>query len=638
MGRTLLLAALIAALTLAVYSQVTDFDFVRFDDPRYVTENPQVRAGLSFEGARWAFTTRSFVSWQPLTWLSHMLDVELFGLDPGSHHAVNLGLHVLNALLLFGLLRSLSGDPWPSALVAALFALHPLHVESVAWVSERKDVLSTALGLLATAAWVGWTRHGGAARYAAAIALLALGLLAKSMLVTLPCVWLLLDHWPLRRRDRGWRRLCLEKLPAFALSAAVSTITFAVQQSGGAMRSAEQLAPGSGRLANALVSAVGYLRRTLWPEGLSVLVPHPGIPGLGGEPLTTAQVIGAAALLGVASALAAACARRRPYVAVGWLWYLGMLVPVIGLVQVGSQAMADRYTYLPLVGIFLIAAFGGADLARGAGRPRRTALGAGALAAVLACAVVSHGQARVWRDSESLFEHALAVNPDNVTIRNNLGNLRLAEGRVEEAIEQYRRVVRSMPDYAVAHDNLGNALASLGRVDEAIHHYREALRARPDSVHWELELGQLLVTRGELAEARRRFERALELDAGSASAWHALGHLSRLEGDVPAALAHYRGALERAPDLAAAHADLAALLLTQGELDAAIHHYREAVGGEPGSPERHTLLAHALRLRGDLDQAVEHYRRALLIQPGDVQARRNLLEAMELRRSGHGGA
>jgi tetratricopeptide (TPR) repeat protein len=527
--RSLLIGGLLTGATLAVYAQAVGFDFVKIDDGLYVTQNEVVQRGLTSRGVRWALTTGYGTSWTPLTWLSLMLDFELYGLDAAGYHATNVALHLLNALLLFAVFQSMTREPWPSAFVAALFALHPLHVESVAWVAERKDVLSTFFGLLSMAAYVRYARNGGRGAYLATAALLALGLMAKPMLVTLPLVFLLLDYWPLdrlrpaagREAAEGPERarpaagpasigvLLAEKAPLLALAALSGLATWVVQVSGGAVASAGSL-PLTLRASNAVVAYARYLGKAIWPSDLSYFYPYP-VPAWGGAPLTGAQVAGALGLL-VAISIGVVWSRRR-YAVVGWLWYLGTLVPVIGLIQVGRQAMADRYTYLPLIGLFVIVAWSGSELAaRLRQRPAlRIAVGLVAVTVLVACAGRSWWQARLWRGSEPLFQRALALNPRDATTNFHLGTLLADRGETEEAIRHYRQALATHPRYADAHAALGIALQQEGRLDAAIARYREALAIEPDRVNTHFRLGNALRLRGDLDEAIAHYRRALEL-------------------------------------------------------------------------------------------------------------------------------
>jgi len=513
----LALLAILAA-TLAVYAQVAQFGFVSWDDPLYVTANPHVRHGLSAQGVAWALTARDDSNWLPLTWLSHMLDVSMFGTWAGGHHLTNLLLHAIDTALLFALLFALTRAPLASAFVAALFALHPLHVEVVAWISQRKELLSTGFGLLAALAYVAWTRRGGAMRYAALLVAFAAALAAKPMLVTLPFVLLLLDYWPLARTP--WsaprlRRLWLEKLPLFAMSAAASAIAFASQ---GLARHQAPDVPLSLRLAHAAVAPFRYLELALWPSPLSVLYPHPYAPELGGEPWGAATVAAAVAALCAISA-AALSARRRPYLAVGWLWFLGTLVPVIGLVQIGPQGLADRYTYVPLIGLFIALAWSARDLiaALGARFAMRAAAAAFAVVLLAVMGAASHARARAWRDSESLYLASLAATPRNPVLLYNLGLLRAQQGRTEDAVRSYEAALAIDPDHPAANNNLGNIRLRAGDPDGAIAHYRAALRRAPDDAEMLQNLGRVLAWRGELAEAVTQLEHAAQMAPESPS-------------------------------------------------------------------------------------------------------------------------
>ncbi len=509
--RTALVAAGLVALVLAIYGQTVTFDFVLYDDPDYVVHNPVVREGLTPHGLAWALTTVHASNWHPLTWVSHMLDCEVYGLRPAGHHLTSVVLHVLNCLLLFGLLRRLSGDFWPSTFVAALFAVHPMHVESVAWVAERKDVLSTMFFLLAALAYVGYARRGGAARYAAVAALFALGLMAKPMVVTLPLVLLLFDYWPLQR-GRPWIALVLEKLPLFALAGVSAVATLLAQRAGGSMES-NDLVPLPLRVVNATVSYARYVIKTVWPTDLSVLYPHPNLAG--GTPWSPWQLAAAGSFVVVVTVIVFAVRDRRRYPLVGWMFYLVTLLPVIGLVQVGQQAMADRYTYLPSIGLFVVVAWGARDaLAAIPGKPavKRLAVAIVAVVVVIGAAAASWAQTRYWRDSLALFERALAVTAPTPIMLSNLGVALARQGRLDEAIASHLRALEIKPDYAKAHNNLGTAYQEAGRIDLAIGHYRAAIGIDPDSAAAHYNLGVALQASGRSREAAAEFRRALEIE------------------------------------------------------------------------------------------------------------------------------
>ena len=462
----------LVALVAFVFLQTRSFGFVNFDDPVYLAANDVVRAGLTWRGARWALTTFSTGNWHPVTWLSLMLDVDLFGVNPGASHLVNVVRHAANTFLLYAFLRTATSAAWRSALAAALFAVHPLHVESVAWLSERKDLLSSGLGLLCLAAYLRYVRTGRAAWYLASLTALLLGLAAKPMLVTLPVLMLLLDGWPLRR-GQPWPRLVLEKAPFLLGAAASSVVTLFAQRAGGAVTGISGL-PLASRLANAVVSYAGYLTKTVWPASLSAVYPHPAFTGAGLSPIA---IGGSIALLLAISCACVLHRHRLPCLTVGWAWFLVALLPVIGLVQVGVQSMADRYTYLPLVGLFLAIAWA---LPERRGRRTRAALTALSAIVVVALAVVAHAQTGYWRDSVTLFEHALAVTRDNPTALRNLGVAHVEQRQYGQGIRELRESLRIFPGDAWAWMDLGIALTSAGDDPPAEEAFREALRLRPD--------------------------------------------------------------------------------------------------------------------------------------------------------------
>jgi tetratricopeptide (TPR) repeat protein len=541
------IAAALAVLTVAAFFPVRHNGFILYDDPAYVTRNEHVVPGLTPEGAAWAFTGAASDNWHPLTWLSHMLDVSLFGMDPGAHHLVSVALHAAGAALLFLTLAAMTGSRWRCALAAALFAVHPLRVESVAWAAERKDVLSGLFFVLTLAAYLRYARRPGPGRYAAVAACLALGLLAKQTLVTLPLVLLLLDWWPLGRLAAGGRpaaatgaRLLAEKAPLIALSAAAGAVTFAVQRASGAVKGAEQI-PLVPRLFNAVVSCVRYLGDAAWPLRLSPVHPHPG------PDLAVGAVLASLAALVAATLVARGLARTRPWLAAGWAWYLVTLLPVIGIVQVGWQGRADRYTYLPLTGVFLALSWEAARLARG-GRAR-AALAAVSVALVATLAALTWRQTGFWRDSVTLFSRAVAVEPGNLMARELLGKAQRVAG-----------------DPAAAVDNL-----------------RAAKRINPRRPGVDADLGLALLGLGDFAGAAGAFERALQLDPETAAAHNNLGYALLRAGQPRRALAQFEAALRIAPGYGRAHANAAAALELLGRGAEAAEHLRQAAarGGPP---------------------------------------------------------
>jgi tetratricopeptide (TPR) repeat protein len=545
----------IVLLSAVAYEGVRSNGFVAGDDPGYVSENPHVLAGLSGPAVLWAFTATEQSNWHPLTWLSHMLDVQLFGVDPGRHHLISVILHAANALLLFLLLTRMTTDVWPSALVAGLFAVHPLHVESVAYIAERKDVLSTLFWLLTIWAWLRFLQTRTVRRYAAVITCYALGLMAKPMLVTLPFTLLLLDFWPMRRVSLPVRQmmaalpaLVREKLPLFAMACVSSAVTVIAQQRGGAIQSLTDLGLVD-RLATALVAYTSYLRNTVWPASLSVFYPRPE-GGFG-----PGHVAGAALVLVGVTALAVRLARRAPYVAFGWFWYLGTLVPVIGLVQVGDQALADRYTYVPLVGIFIAVVWGIRDAARGSNWTLRALmLASGCILVVLL--VRTRIQVTYWLSTLTLYEHALAVNPNDYVAHNNVAVALYAAGRKDEALAHYARAVELKPGYSDAQSNLGAVLAAKGRVAEAIQHYEWAIQVQPKNVKALNNLGLAFVSMGRIPEAIQKWQDAIRLQPDFADAHSNLGVALAQSGRMTEAMEHFEAALRSNPNHAMARANL----------------------------------------------------------------------------------
>jgi tetratricopeptide (TPR) repeat protein len=643
---------LVGAVLLA-YASVLSAEFVNYDDQAYVTENRRVSGGLRAGNVAWALTAFEAGNWHPLTWISHMADCEAYALRPRGHHATNLALHALASVLAFLVTRRLTGKTGPSAVVAGLFALHPLNVESVAWVSERKNVLSTVFWLLTMGAYASYARRPGPGRYLAVALFLALGLLAKPMVVTLPCVLLLLDVWPLRRVVLGapdtparLRALVLEKLPLLGLSVLSSLLTVGAQRAGGAVTSLDAI-PLSERIPNAVVAYVAYLWKMLWPARLAVFYPHPGAG------LAWSRVALCALLLLLVSALVWRQASRRPYLLVGWLWYLGTLVPVIGIVQVGSQAMADRYAYVPLLGIFLMLAFLADEAAGGA----RRALGAAALLLLAVLGVLTARQARFWHDSRSLFEHALRVTEKNYVAETNLGLVYAKELRWEEAIASFRRALAIRPSHAEARANLGVALAKTGKVEDAIpqleralkidpasslthanlglalrgrdmpralEHMRRAVELKPDFMEARLNLGAALLDAGKADEAQAAFEAALEIDPGSAPAHLRLGSIYLERGRPREAASHLEQALRLDPTLSAARNSLGVARLRDGHPDQAIPLFREVVKESPKDADAQANLGTALVRTGQGAEAEPHLRAALELKPDHAAAHTSL--------------
>jgi Flp pilus assembly protein TadD len=581
-GLALLMAAVL------VYAPVANHEFVNFDDNLYVTENRRVLDGITPGGLRWAVTSLENANWHPLTWASHMLDVQLFGPRPGAHHLVNAALHAANALLLLYLLQGMTGAFWRPLLAAALFALHPLRVESVAWVSERKDVLSAFLMLCAIAAYLRHARRPGRRSLSLVTLLFALGLMAKPMLVTFPFVLLLLDFWPFGRLAGGrlpFERLVLEKTPLFVLSAASSVVTYVAQKSGGAMSLEGNRFLGS-RVSQALVSYAEYLDKTFRPFDLSFFYPRaPSLPPL--------AVAAAAALLAALLAGALLRARVQPYLAVGWLWFAGTLVPVIGIVRVGTQAMADRYTYIPHIGLFVALVWLGEALSRPG--PARRVAGAGAAALlIVGSAVLARQQVGVWRNTETLMRDALSSEGGNWLAEVNIGELFERQGRAEEAGAHFRNAVRLNPLSGQARYNLATNLARRGGYAEALEHFQAALVFQPGSPLPLNNLALTLSALGRHGEAAERMGEALRVAPADARGHFNLGLILAAAGRLGEAERAYRRALEIDDGMASGHNNLGILLARQGRMREAAEHFSEAVRLDPADRTARENLARAL--------------------------------------------
>jgi Flp pilus assembly protein TadD len=585
------LAAIVVLATLPLVPVLRN-DFVVYDDALYVTDNPRVLAGVTAEGLGWAWTTLRAGNWHPLAWLSHMLDVQIWGARPLGHHLTSLLLHIANAALLLVLLRSATGAPWPSTIAAGLFAVHPLHVEVVAWVAERKELLSAFFGLLATAAYVRWTRHAPWHRsYLPALLLHAAALCSKPMLVTLPFLWLLLDSWPLRRGPAAaLPRRVLEKLPFFALSLASSLVTLLAQARGGALWSLEEL-PLAVRALHVPLAYVAYLGKTLWPVGLSVLYPHAAVAP---APWRAAAAL---VLLAAITLFVVRARHQRPHLLVGWLWFVGSLVPVIGLVQVGAQAIADRYTYIPLIGLFIGAAW---ELA-----PRLRARGPRVLLAVVlvALSVISFRQASRWKDSETLLTHAIAVTPENTIAALMLGSALAEQGRFEEALDWMRRAVAMRPGAAWPRRVLGSALLAAGRPGDAAGELHRAIELEPRYAEARNDLGRVLWELGRPQDAIAELQLAIELRPGYADALANLGGMLLVQGEEAAGLGRLEEALHVDPDHADAGSKLGLALAQRGDLDAAERRLSHVVQLQPGHVVARGHLALVYYLRGEHERA-----------------------------------
>jgi tetratricopeptide (TPR) repeat protein len=628
--RSFLVCLTITLITTAVYYQVCTYDFTNYDDPDYVYENFNIQGGFTPEAIKWAFTTGHTGYWHPLTWLSLMLDYQLFGNWAGGYHLVSVLFHIVNALLLFHILRRMTAALWPSAFVAAAFALHPLHVESVAWIAERKDVLSTFLGLLTIWAYLRYIKRPGTAPYLLALLTFALALMAKPMLVTLPFVFLLLDYWPLGRVSYERRVIYIlirEKIPFFILSAVLSIATFLFQQSGGAVAELVYL-PLKTRIFNTIFSYAEYIKKMVWPAKLAVFYPYPDQ-----NRLILYAVISAILLLAV-TILVLWLAKKHRYLFTGWFWYLGTLVPVIGLVQVGKQAMADRYTYISLTGLFIIIAWGVPDLLAN-WRYKRTALTMFATAIIVVLSVCAYFQVRHWRDSQTLFKHAIGATGENYTARLHLALYLLEQNRLDEAIEMHQKYLRDIPDNAEALNNLGIALGKQGKFDEAIEYFEEALQIKPKYVSAHTNLSYVLLFQGKYDEAIIHLTEALRLSPKSIRAHYYLGEALMQKGRVEEAIKHFEEALRLKPDWAEPMNDLAWHMATSKETairnpEKAVRYAHQACElTDYKKPEFLDTLAAAYAAAGDFGKAVETAERALTLCQSPEQ--KSLKEKIESR-------
>ena len=603
-------------MTLALFWQVQNHQFINYDDPSYVTENRHVQTGLTPESVLWAFTSTEEANWHPLTWLSHMVDVELYGLNPEGHHLTNLLFHVMNTLLLFWVLNRMTKAVWQSAFVAALFAVHPLHVESAAWVAERKDVLSGFFWMLAMGAYVLYTERPTFKRYLPVLLFFALGLMAKPMLVTLPFVLLLLDYWPLGRIRWSSVR---EKIPLFILTILSSVGAYYAQEKGEALRSVEQF-PLDVRIENALVSYIRYIIKMIWPSDLSIFYPHPGsgLPAWG--------IGGAALLLAGVSLFVFLRTRAKPHLAVGWLWYLGVLVPVIGLVQVGSQAMADRYTYLPLIGLFIMIAWGASDVAA-KGRSGKVALPILAVLLISAASIRTMFHLRHWTDNIALYEHALEVDPENYRAHHGLGVFYGEQGRFDEAITHIRTSIQLQPNNPEIYNHLGMSLAGLERSEEAIQAYRTAIKLQPNFPAAYFNLGNAYKRQKRMTEAVQAYQTALKLQPDFIDVRSSIGTLYKELGRLEEAIEEFQAALKLRPDSADAHNNLGAAYATKGLLDEALEEFHISLKINPNQVEAHMNIGSILRQKGNMNQAREEFKKVLEVKP-DFPPARQALESL----------
>jgi protein O-mannosyl-transferase len=622
----LLISLLLMGMTLLVYTQVVHFQFVNFDDGGYVLNNLSVQVPLSLKSIFWALTTTQAANWHPLTWVSYLLDYQLYGLNPGGYHLTNLLFHLANAVLLFLLLEKMTQGFWQSALVAALFAIHPLHVESVAWIAERKDVLSAFFWILTLGTYASYVERPGIYRYLLVLLTFVLGLMSKPMVVTLPFVLFLIDYWPLKRfviqipwkkgdrpignsirsenQGASFQTLLAEKIPLFLLSAASAFMTYFAQQSAGAVN---QLIPWTTRCLNALVAYAVYLGKMFCPLHLSMFYPYQAV-------LPIWQTLGAGLILGLISFGVLWKWKRYPYLIIGWLWYLGTLVPVIGLVQVGSQSMADRYTYIPLIGLFVMMAWGTPDLlARWPGRKIFSGFTAGVI--LMSLSILSWVQVAYWQNSLTLFHHALNVSIRNYKAHDMLGFTLMDEGKLDEAIVHFREAIRLKPQYGSAYNNLGVALEKQGKIGPARVQYLEAIRVQPGCSEAYYNLGNIMSYQGNLEMAATYFREALKINKQYAEAYNNLGVVLLGQGRIEEAIRHNSKALTIKPFYADAHYNLANALVCAGKIDEALRHFQEALRIKPDYDKALNNLKLVQNNRNRLNDVIVSFQRASIIRP-----------------------
>ncbi len=664
-------------LTFWTFFPVIHNGFVNFDDPVFLYENSHLRSGLTFDSIRWAFTNCEAGFWYPLTWLSHFMDFSLFGMRAGGHHFTSLLLHSINTVLLFLILRRATGNMWPSAFVAALFGLHPLHVEPVAWAADRKDVLCTTFLFLTVWAYLRYSEQlekpnldskpfrSSRFWYCLSLIFFCLGLMSKTMIVTLPLILLALDWWPLRRfpmaaqkEVKPWpmRRLLLEKVPFLALALPAIWLTVRAQGGVNALPTTAEVSL-THRVANGILSYLRYVQQTVWPSNLAVHYPFPAS-------FSIWIVIGCAALLLAITIAAVICAKTRPYLSFGWAWYAVSLLPIIGLIQIAGHAHADRYAHLPTIGLYIMITWGAFDILRHF--HRRILLSAVSAAILLIpCVILSRQQISYWKNSETLFRHALAVTPDDEMAHNNLGSALAEKGDSDGAIAQWLEALRLFPDFAEAHCNLGsvlarkgqladaiahltegvrlnsnnpnahfdlaNALLKSGHADEAIVQYQGSLELMPDNPLGYLNLGHALCARGRIDEAIAALRAAVRLKPDNPEAENELGMAYGMQGHLDEAAIHLGRALELNPGYAEAHCNLGIVLVNQNKVDEAIAHLQLALKENPDYAQAHCNLGVALGKKGNWDEALAHLHEALRLRPDYIDAQNNLQAVLTLK-------
>lgn len=620
-----LICVLLTIITLSVYWQVIGYNFIAFDDSTYVVNNDIVKQGISFDGVRRAFSEVYAGNWHPMTWISHMLDVQFFGINPGMHHLTNLIFHILNTILLFLVLDRMTGAMWRSALVAGLFAIHPLHVESVVWISERKDVLSTFFWILTMMGYHYYILKRTLWRYLIVVLFYVLGLLSKPMLMTLPFVLLLLDYWPLNRlgalqkgenksghstgimgssnRCSSLSVLIIEKIPLIVFAMISCCVTFYAQKSGGAMRTIAVIGMAP-RIVNAINTYIAYLGKTLCPVNLAIFYPYP-------DTFNPLWVILCALLLLFISAFVLFSVRRFPYLAVGWFWYLGTLIPVIGIVQVGDQAMADRYTYIPLVGIFLMIVWGLGDLFA-KWHYKKVFLEVVTVIVFTLLIVFTWLQIGFWKNNETLFRHTLAVTENNYLAHGILGKVLISQGNVDGAIKEYKEAIRINPYYYLAYFRLGQMFTKKKEDGKAIEYYSKGLEIKPDDILAHNYLGDLLVKMGKTDEAISRYNDSLRINPHQPVVYNNLGNIYLLKGNTEKAIECYQYAVNEKSDYSKAIINLKNARMIQS--------VQELLKANPQNSALHTKLGNIYSQMGGYDEAIAQYQKAISIQPKYIQA------------------
>jgi len=639
-NKTFIISILLIGMTALVYSQVVHFGFISLDDSIYVFNNHDLQGTSLPKKIIWALTTIHAAFWHPLTWFSYILDFEFYGLNAGGYHLTNLLFHLASTVLLFLFLEKMTRRLYPSALVAALFALHPLHVESVAWIAERKDVLSAFFWMLTMCAYLRFVEQPIWSRYGLMLLCFLGGLMAKSMVLTLPLVLLLLDYWPLgrlepfkgneclgseasrfRRMPKRISALIVEKIPFFLLSLVFAGLSYYAQQNIGALN---QSIPLPTRMANGLISYFGYLAKMVWPMQLSVFYPYPAV-----QPFW--QILGAGFLLGLISALAVWKFKTHPYLIVGWSWYIVTLLPVIGLVQVGLHSMADRYTYLPLIGPFIILSWGMADLS--AKWPyRQMLLSLLAVAGLLWLMILSWTQVGYWRNSHTLFQQAITATPENFKAHDLLGFALMEQGRLDQALVQFREAIRIKPNYGSAYNNLGVALEKKGDWPGAMTQYRIAAGLPGGAAEGHYNLGILLFGQGKLEEARDHFQAAIRDKKDYGEAYNNWGLVLQQQGKFKEAMEAFRQAIQKKPRLAEAYYNLGTVLASAGQLELAEEHLQTSLTIQPRNVKALNNLGLVQAAQGKTPQAIHSWQKALEIDPHFQAASENLQKLLPKRK------